>query len=155
MSATKAEQVNGEPQAQAGERKGTGSAAGRRSQMEGYLKCQGSKEKMDIAHRIYMCVYIYIYLRAGTKGKGHGKIMLERKSWKLFIRYRQMPCMEVPRPKSFAFMASCRDQTDKKWPFKNEWCYQDLTSDPSIANGGGHAGPSPLLPPPLSLTHQN
>jgi len=80
MSATKAEQVNGEPQAQAGERKGTGSAAGRRSQMEGYLKCQGSKEKMDIAHRIYMCVYIYI-----SEGRHKGK-----RSWKNHARAKEL-----------------------------------------------------------------
>lgn len=48
MSVVKAQQVNGKPQAQAGERKGTGSAAGRRSQVKGYLKSQGGKENMDI-----------------------------------------------------------------------------------------------------------
>lgn len=50
MSVAKAQRANGELQAQAGERKGTGNAAGRRSQIEGYLKSQGGKEKMDIAH---------------------------------------------------------------------------------------------------------
>lgn len=73
----------------------------------------------------------------------------------MFIRCRQRPCLEVPSPKSFAFMAGCRDQTDKKWPFKNEWCYQDLTRNPSVANGGGRAGPSALLPPPPSLIDCN
>lgn len=48
-SVAKAQQVNGEPQAQEGERKGTSSAAGRRSQMEGYLKSQGGRGKLDIA----------------------------------------------------------------------------------------------------------
>lgn len=130
-SAAKAQQVNGEPQAQKGERKGTRSAAGRRSQMEGYLKSQGGSEKLDIAQGPNL------QPRAGTKGKGHGKITLGKKCWKLFIRYRQRPRMETPRPKSFAFMASCRDQTDKKWPSKNEWCYQDSHIITALLMGEG------------------
>lgn len=46
MSVVKALQVNGKPQGQAGERKG--SAAGRRSPVKGYLKSQGGKENTDI-----------------------------------------------------------------------------------------------------------
>lgn len=44
----KAQKINGEPQAQEGERKGRGSAAGRRSQIVSYLKSQGRREKMDM-----------------------------------------------------------------------------------------------------------
>lgn len=59
MSVAKAQQVNGELQAQAGERRGTGSAADRRCQ----TGCQGETEKMVIAQ----CPNLW--LRAGTKGK--------------------------------------------------------------------------------------
>lgn len=146
---TKAQQVNGEPQAQTGERNGTGSCCWqevpngrlpkkpRRHRKDGHST--GSKSVAEGRH----------------KGKRSWKNHTREKYWKLFIRYRQRPCMEVPRPKSFAFMASCRDQTDKKWPSKNEWCYRDFTRNPSIANGGGRAGPSLLLPPALSLIDQN
>lgn len=74
MPVAKAQQVNEEPQAQAGERKGTGSAAGRRSQMEGYLKSQGGKEKMDVAQGLN----IYISL---AKRRHKGKM-----SWKNHAR---------------------------------------------------------------------
>lgn len=60
ISVAKAQQVSREPQARAGERKGTGSAAGRRSQMEGYLKSQGGKEKMDIAQGPNIYIYMSV-----------------------------------------------------------------------------------------------
>lgn len=76
ISVAKAQQVSREPQARAGERKGTGSAAGRRSQMEGYLKSQGGKEKMDIAQgpNIYICLCI-------AEGRHKGKKVMEKSRW--------------------------------------------------------------------------
>lgn len=59
MSVAKAQQVDGEPQAETGERRATGSVADRRCQM----RCQGDIEKMVIAQ----CPNLQ--LRAGTKGK--------------------------------------------------------------------------------------
>lgn len=66
MSEAKAQQVDGEPQAQAGGRRGTGSIADRKCQMG----CQGDMDKMGLAQ----CPNLW--LRAGTKGKGHGKTTL-------------------------------------------------------------------------------
>lgn len=80
------------------------------------------------------------------KGKDHGKISLGRNYWKLLIRYGQKLCMDVPRCRSF-------DHTDKKWPFRT--MLSRPYNNPNFANVGGGAGPSLLLPPPLSLIDQN